>query len=463
LVSLHKKLPLVGSFFLLFVAGAYLVGERTGMHPHDVQRIGQLVLIGVSALLMVTRGLTTSRTAFLFVVLSCLAALSAGRWGLIECIHLVSLYMLAVLWAARLRDTPEPHLLACCSALVGAYIALLLPRWAALVFENLNFHPQEFFTGFSNQRFFGHWATLSVPLLVLARQRAQANRFRARLLDVIVGLWLCFVIASGTRGTWLALLAVALAAPLAGSAGRALAWGMTRSAFIGIILYGLMFWLAPLMASGDTGLDGLSRIAEGAALSGREVLWSLAVEGITARPLLGAGPMMFSALRNDFAAHPHNVVLQFAYEWGIPLTLLAAAVALKLLYRQLRKCRQDNDPLRVALLMSIAGGLVQAQVDGVLIMPFGQILFVLSCAWLASLDGGRTAPSAAAESNGSSGSYRVLLLCLVFTQFWLVSPELKRLEAWEEEILQANGAGLYFPRFWAQGVIPAASQPFMPR
>ncbi|MFH1815253.1 MAG: O-antigen ligase family protein [Pseudomonadota bacterium] len=458
-----EKLPLVGSFFLFYVAVTYIYGERTEIHPHDAQRIGQLALIGLSALLISTGYFRVSRTFILFNIALGLAALTAGRWALIECTHLVSLYMLAVLWSARLRDRSEPQLLVFSTILVGVYLALLLPRWAALVFENLNFHPQEFFTGFSNQRFFGHWVTLSLPLIVLARQRAEANRFRARLLDVIVGLWLCFVIASGTRGTWLALLAVALAAPLAGSAGRALAWGMTRSAFIGIILYGLMFWLAPLMASGDTGLDGLSRIAEGAALSGREVLWSLAVEGITARPLLGAGPMMFSALRNDFAAHPHNVVLQLAYEWGIPLTLLAGAFASRMLHRHFMKCRQYNDALRVALLMSIVGGLLQAQVDGVLVMPFGQVLFVLLCAWLASLDGGGVAQPVSAESNDGSRAYRLVLLLLVFAQIWLVSPELTRLEAWEEETLDAAGTGLYFPRFWAQGVIPATPQPFMPR
>lgn len=446
---------------MLFVFVTYMYGEQTEMHPHDAQRIGQIVLIGLAALLISTRGLKVSGIFLLLLLLSGYAALSAGRWALIECIHLVSLYMLAVLWSARLRIRPEPHLLAFCTALVGVYIALLLPRWAALVFENLSFHPQEFFTGFSNQRFFGHWVTLTFPLLVIARQRAETSSFLALLLDLIAGLWICFVLASGTRGSWVALVVVALASTLAGTSGRAVALGMVRSAAIGTILYGLMFWLVPRLVSGEADLDGLSRIAEGAKLSGRDVLWSLAIDGVMARPLLGAGPMMFSALPNDFAAHPHNLVLQLAYEWGIPLTLLAGVFASRMLYRQFRKCREGNQRFRVALLMSILGGLIQAQVDGVMVMPFGQVLFVLLCAWLASLDGRKAGQPEAMETNDRSLGFRLLLLLLVSAQFWLVSPELTRLEAWEEETLDVAGTGLYFPRFWAQGVIPATPQPVM--
>lgn len=448
---------------MLFVSAAYVYGEQTEMRPHDAQRIAQLVLTGLSALVMTTRILRVSRTSSMLIAFSGFAALHAGRWALIEFIHLLSLYMLAVLWAARLRHRREPHLLAFCTGLVVAYLALLLPRWAALVIENLNFHPQEFFTGFSNQRFFGHWVTLTLPLLVCARQHAQSSDLRSLLRELIAGLWLCFVIASGTRGSWVALLAVTLISPLAGQAGRALALGIVRSSVIALVLYGLLFWLAPTIVSGEAGLDGLSRIAEGAKLSGREVLWSLAIDGIMARPLLGAGPMMFSALPNDFAAHPHNLLLQLAYEWGIPITLLVVALASRMLYRQFRKCREDNRMLRVALLASIVGGLIQAQVDGVLVMPFGQVLFVLLCAWLASLDGGKSEQPESMESGKRSRGFSFLLLLLVTAQFWLVSPELTRLEEWEQETLDAAGAGLFFPRFWAQGVIPATPQPVMPR
>jgi O-antigen ligase len=459
LAQLEKKLPLVGSFFLFFVSASHIYGGMAEMHPHDAQRIAQLVLIALSALMIRTQGLRMSGTFLAVIMLAGFAALTAGRWALIECIHLVLLYMLAVLWCARLRHRPEPFLLASCLGLVVVYLALLLPRWAALVFENLSFHPQDFFTGFSNQRFFGHWVTLTLPLLVFARQRAEAGSFRTVFLDAIAGLWLCFVIVSGTRGSWAALLVVTFAASLAGPSGRAMTSGIVRAAVIGIILYGLMFWLVPRIVSGEADFEGLSRIAEGARLSGREVLWSLALDGIVARPLLGAGPMMFSAVSNSFAAHPHNLVLQLAYEWGIPLTLLAGTLALRMLYRQFRKCRGENQTLRLALLASIVGGLVQAQVDGVLVMPFGQVLFVLLCAWLASLDDVEAVPPVSVATSDGSHAFRLVLLLLVSAQFWLVSPELMRLEAWEEETLQANGTGLYFPRFWAQGVIPAVRQP----
>lgn len=445
---------------MFFAAAAYVWAERMGMHPHDAQRIGQFILIGLSALFVGARSLRVSPAWSGALLLSGLSGLTAGRWGLIECIHLLSLFMLAMLWSARLRDRPEPHLLACCVSLVGAYIALLIPRWAALVFESLSFHPQEFFTGFSNQRFFGHWVTLTLPLLVVARQKAGVTGFYAHILALMAGLWLCFLLASGTRGSWFALCVVTFIAPLVGNAGRNLAWGILRSAVVGAVLYGLMFWLLPLLASGETNLEGLSRIAEGAKLSGRDVLWTLSIDGILARPLFGAGPMMFSALPNGVAAHPHNLLLQLGYEWGIPLTLLAGALVARALYRQVLKCRRDDDPLRAALLACIVGGLIQAQFDGVLVMPFGQILFVLLCAWLASLDGRDLAEKHVVEKDVSQIFRGAIFLTVAFL-FWLVSPELKRLEAWEEETRHFQGGHWYLPRFWAQGMILDSRVPVM--
>lgn len=458
---LFGELPLVGSFFLLFACLAYFCGEHAEIHPHDAQRMSQFVLIGLSALAVTARGVSVSK-AWLggVLLLFVLAGLSGGRWGLIEYLHVLMLVMLAMLWSARLRDRPEPCLLAFCVGLVAAYLVLLLPRWAALVFESLSFHPQEFFTGFSNQRFFGHWVTLTFPLLIAARQKAGNSSFHTTLLDLMAGLWLCFVVASGTRGSWFALSVVTLIAPLAGNAGWTLAKGMLRSACVGAVLYGLMFWLAPMLASGKTGLEGLSRIAEGAALSGREVLWSNSLSGIIARPLFGAGPMMFSAMPNGFAAHPHSLLLQLTYEWGIPLTLFVGLLAAGAIYRQVVRCRQDDDPLRAALLACIVGGLIQAQVDGVLVMPFGQILFVLLCAWLASLDG-ESAQCAPDTMHGRSRAFRCLLLLATATLLWLVSPEMRRLDEWEEETLLAQETDRYFPRFWAQGMIPTTRLPVM--
>lgn len=383
----------------------------------------------------------------------------AGRWGGIEAVHLSSLVCLAIIWSRRLHHYPEPHLLSCLIGLCAAYTFVLLPRWIALVVEGLSFHAQEFFPAFSNQRFFGHWVTLSLPLVVVARERCLSTPTLARWLDLLAALWVAFVVASGTRGAWMALALITSLLPLAGVAGQRLARGMVRAAFLGVGAYALMFWLIPLLVSGQSSLAGLSRLSEGGSLSLREVIWSEAWKGILEDPLMGLGPMMFAATSNGVAAHPHSFFLQIACEWGVPVALGVIGVFARAGWRQLQLCRHNGDPLRTALLAAIVAGLLHAQVDGVLVMPFGQTLFVLLCAWITSINGSEasTAPNLISARYGLG--LRGLLLILVCAQVWLIWPELSRLKEWEAETHSAGGGGLYLPRYWTQGTIPLEPQP----
>lgn len=449
---------------MLFALSIYAGEALSQFEAHDVARLSQLTLILLSALFLGSseRG-TRSRLIATLVTLVTIFGLFWGRWGGLEAFHLSSLACLTILWARRLRSHPEDYLQICVVGLCACYTFILVPRWMAFVVEGLHFNAREFFPAFANPRFFGHWVTLSLPLVVVARNRSTSTPMVARWLDVLSALWVTFVIASGTRGTWVALSFVTAILPMAGAGGRQLASGMIRAGLLGCAGYALMFWLIPLLVSGQFSLAGLSRLSEGASLSLRDVIWSDAWEGIRMHPLMGWGPMMFAATTSGVAAHPHSLFLQIAYEWGLPAALGMIGWFVRAGWSQLRKCRRDGDLLRIALLASIAAGLFHAQIDGVLVMPFGQTLFVLLCAWISSLDGRARASASDSHSELWFSGVRALLCVLLLAQVWLSWPELSRLRAWEDETRAASGVGIYLPRFWLQGLIPPEPEPLIMR
>lgn len=440
---------------MLVASVTFVLALSTDWYFHDLNRLAQIVLAVLTAIAM---GRTTGRhtvLAWLLVGGMLALALRAGRWGVIEALHVLMLVFCVRSWAARLQAAPEAHL---CAFLVGpaaAYLCLVLfPRWLALATAGLSFNPGAFFVGFENPRFFGHWVTLTLPLMVfMAQKAARHDRIHVWGCWMLVAAWTAFLIASGTRGSWLSLGIVAMLLPLAGVSGLKLARGMLLALVLGIFTYGILFLLIPLSAQGDVRALGADRLPEIAQLSRRELLWSLALDGIVSSPLLGAGPMMFSALSNPVGAHPHNLFLQIAYEWGVPCALALGACVVRAGVIQLAECRREGDGPRAALLACIAGGLMQAQVDGILVMPFSQTLFAVLCAWLIAL-GRRAVPSASIGL-----SERVVLATCAIMLFLACLPELRELEHWEQRGLERSGINLYLPRFWAQGVIPAAPQP----
>lgn len=451
-----KKLPLVGSFFLAFSIVPFFLTSHLDWYFHDLSRIAQVVLV---LLMSFCSFRVPRRISNKFVVISLLllsGVVGAGRWGAIESLHFMALIGCAWIWFCRLRERPEPQLPSLLFGLSALYLVLvLLPRWMAFASEVFVFYPSDFFSGFENPRFFGHWVTLTLPLMVhvVLREADKTREVLRHALWVVVAMWVAFAIASGTRGSWLALGLVTMALPMVGPAGAQLARGTIVAAVCGLVIYLLMFLVVPFLMQGSVALVGVERLSEGAQLSRRDEIWSLSLKGIAAQPFLGAGPMMFAATNNGVGAHPHNVILQLAYEWGLPLTILLVYVVFWAGLRQLSVCRQHGNPLRTALLASITGGLIQAQLDGILVMPFSQTLFALLCAWLASLT-----PRDQYLEMDRGFAVRALCCACAIALGILCLPELQDLRKWETATLDEMGASQFLPRFWVQGVIPADSQ-----
>lgn len=445
-----RKLPLVGSFFFLFAVSPLLDGVVSQLPAHDLARIAQLVLL--SGLVMVLP--SPSKVALCIVAAE--AAFVAvfhwtgGRWAWIEAAHL-GLMVLVGDGLRQFFSARSARLV--CSISVGAvalYLCLgLAPRWMSLVMTQVPFLPHEFFPGFSNARFFGHWVTLSLPVLVAACSQVRKRKDEA-LLFGLAALWVSFSLASGTRGTWVSIVAMCVMLGCCGKIGRSLSYRMLGVTCAGAVLYTAMFLAAVASPSAVGSVTG--RLSKADPLSGRYELWSDAIHGILKAPLSGNGPMSFATSASQLAAHPHNIVLQLCFEWGIPLTMIVVVAVCWKWGAAVRQALDRTQHMDLAVCIALFGGVVHSMVDGVLVMPNGQTWFLLYCGFMLS----RTNPRLSNETSPAlemALCRGVALACAVL--LWvLLQPELQDLERWEDASLAAKAGSRYLPRFWIQGGVP---------
>lgn len=432
---------------------------------YDHQRLMQLAGITLSVVFLPFLTARVAPRLFRTLVYTCVVLLAvllvhgaAGRMVIIESLMLALLVITAVWWSGLIRTFELGDALLLAAQLSIAWYAAISMLWLVLSVSNgLLPDPFVFFDGFVNPRLFGAWVTLSWPLLLLQPRIFQGEGFvRARLLPTLLcalgAVWWSLALFSGTRASWLAAVIVLGLTMMGGPAGRRMALRGALVVAAGYVVHQLLFVQWPSASTGSSALNALDRLRQGAALSQRDVLWGVAWQGIVERPWFGAGPMMFSTTSTGAASTTHNVMLQLAYEWGLPFALLVIGTTVHAMWRQFERCRADTDRTRLVLWMCVVGGLIEAQLDGLLVAPHSQLMFTVLCAWLMSLDPPITEQLSAWRARAWPG-VRFLPLLMVLALWSAIWPELSRLEAWELESMQKTGIGHFQPRFWVQGVI----------
>ena len=470
--------PLMAVAAYVFLAPNVDFAEKLAWH--DGQRIAQLAVISLVLLVLTASKAKVAfsgawaglprcgRWAFGAVfALGIISALQAPlpRWALLEWGVSVLLLTTALAVAAARREFGEPMdrllvqlffvtALAYAVTTSGVYLLMLLvgPVYG------LGFDMRELYTGFSNIRFFGHVQTMLLPFLLLPALYWGTTRGRLVLLWSVPTIWWMLAIGSGTRGTWAALTAGIIAALwFGGSCGRKWAFWQLGGFLSGLMCYFLFVLGVPQLF--DLPASFLHRTGDIVSLSLREVIWSLAWQFALDHPWLGVGPMHFAYWAKVVAAHPHNAVLQWLAEWGVPAAILllglwaAGGMALAAYVR--RTAAQGDDVARlfnVALLAALTGASAQAMVDGVLVMPVSQMVLVLLAGWAM----GVMWHLKPIQIIGTTE--RVLLaLTVIFAatvSVWGVAPEIGDLLARYTAFTEVRYENEFLlPRFWKQGWI----------
>lgn len=216
------------------------------------------------------------------------------------------------------------------------------------------------------------------------------------------------------------------------------------AAFVGLALYFLLMVALPTWLGIDMTL--MSGMRSGLSL--RDVLWRDAWGMFVAHPLLGVGPMHFSAVPNSVGAHPHQMLLQWFAEWGGVAGLLVVGLMILGLLRGARYLREQGDPMDAGLWLALVSVLVLAQVDGVFVMPFTQTVLALLVGIAMARWSKPVAPSPAQR-----WLCRGLAVVVIVVLGRVLLLEVPGLTATEERYLEIHGGG-EAPRFWIQGWIP---------
>lgn len=239
-------------------------------------------------------------------------------------LHGLLCWRLLMMWPSDCRSSSEIWL-ALISMGAALYAGLLIvfavsvPNWNA--FDWIGRMP----SGTNIRQIGDKLALLAIAPLVLVVFRA--GKWRTTALAVVI-LTIGFVAWSGTRA---GLLGVASGCLLA----TFLTWRSLPR--IGVIYGAIALCLgtaASLLFKVPSGSFGLIRIVEasqgGDVSAGRTDIWLYTIGKIQENPWIGYGSGMFRKnLETDLGLaynHPHNLILQFAFDWGV----IAAACFLTL-------------------------------------------------------------------------------------------------------------------------------------
>lgn len=440
----------------------------------DDQRIVAVSLLGaglVAALLGPRRICVRWPEALLFVflVLGAIAALRAPRPAVALCEWAVYAAIAAIVMNGATRPDPatrSTHRAAALFAVLvaGVYCVGVLARYASAGLLGAPLGADTMLVGFSNPRFAAQLEALTVPFLPLA-WRLASTRSQRVLVAAVAALWWMCLIGSGSRTAWAALAVAGGVLALSGLAGRRWVAWQAIAAVAGLAAYLALFVAVPAALGWPTELEG-TRAAQTSSIAARFALWRLALDAVFASPWLGIGPMHFAYANTGDAAHPHNQMLQWAAEWGVPAALCVATAAITLLGALWRHvARQDraddlaDASLAACVLAAVVVLLVGSQADGYLVVPTSQVaatvVLLLAVGQVVPVD---TRP-ASAPTRVASLAWRLtgcaalaVLIALPFTAF---GQPTAREAQWRAE----HPAGFLWPRFWQQGWIGPDEDP----
>lgn len=456
-----------GSIFLVAVVCLLVVGVCAPFSGHDLQRVMQIA-IGACAVLyglsvahverLVDR--PTALGLALIIVLGLASSMRAHQplWALVEMASFVSCGAIAVAFALLRRQGGESldRVLILFVVLLCLIKSIQYTYAGALAFISAErtLDPDVLLAGFSNKRFYGQFQTFTLPLLALPLLIPTRSRSLKAVVFALLCVWWLIAVAGGTRGTWLGMGAAGVVLAVLGPWGRR--WlGWQLAAMLGGLL---LYWLVFKVLADYLGIEIANAASDRltTSLSGRGPIWWQAWHMLVERPWLGFGPMHFADITNSIAAHPHQTILQWTSEWGVPSALCVAVLAWRGgwatvgVVRERALSAECADLLRLCLFAALVGALVQSMVDGVIVMPNSQVWLALVVGWLMALHVWRTPQTN--ELPLAWSAWKAMGVLAVGLLVVIALRDVPHIEHAQQQYLGAHGNHLQ-PRFWAQGVI----------
>lgn len=413
-LALLATMPLSVFICVVLAFGPLTYGSLTpGASFHDNQRILQVLLLVVCVPVLAWRVRAARALApkvpdlviglmtlfFLFGLASSALAYSPRHalteWGCFWLLLLAATGVAGEVGAQRLpADDRLRRVLTLAAIACAVYIVQALTVYVNSLIGRVQPAEQALTPGFDHFRFLNHAQTIGLPLLgllvIMTTRSLQRRGWWA-----VCALWWMLLFVSGGRGTVVAVAAAVLVVCLIWRKS-AWTWGrvMVSTACAGFAAY-LLIYVVPPAALGLHAYGFLPQMAERTAqnpASGRLDLWAHAWASIVQHPWLGTGPMHFAHLARDVQtnAHPHNWMLQLAFEWGVPALLCVVAAGLVIVHHVWRRdvsLRTPGAEAQRSILAALCGACLAALIDGLvsgsIVMPLAQLwlALLLGCLW----------------------------------------------------------------------------------
>ncbi|NOG31086.1 hypothetical protein HLB35_03695 [Halomonas sp. TBZ9] len=173
--------------------------------------------------------------------------------------------------------------------------------------------------------------------------------------------------------------------------------------------------------------------------------------------------MGFAADGQYRSAHVHNLFLNIAAEWGLPLALCLLGVFLRscwIIRQRARRMPESQKPLYACLVLAFVSVMTNVQFAGAQVMPVSALVLVLVIG-LALGYKPITAPpqvnTSTSQSLKATLFWAILMLLLCYQVF--AGAALYRLSDIPVAECVKDGSRLsYYPRFWVQGRIDCMAE-----
>lgn len=443
----------------------YLVNDTLlpSLSWHDSQRIGQIALIVYAIFFGVIFKLFEIKVEqfyFLlgFLILGGISSFQANLtiWSFTEMAMLLGCYGfgLFICKIFCLNQNLEKISFFIFFVTASSLVLYFIISYISSLFLGLGFDVWGFIKGFTNPRFFGQFCTLIIPIMIApVLMKSKWNKAFHTLVCMVAFM----AIASGTRGTFLGIGAVAVLYYFLNSVCRKFSLTIGKIFLTAFFMQLFFIDFLPKYLNIFVENNALERKVIG--LSARDFLWLQAVEMIADKPFFGFGPMHFANIQKTIASHPHQLFLQIFSEWGMIFGLLFIIVFIKVINLIIVEVKysyinnsEESKIIYICLAASIFASLVQSMVDGVFVMPYTQILFVYMAAWISSMHCRNIEVLNNKILSWRGGILSLILICSACILIYSFFPgSHTHIDAERDKYL--SNFGFLKPRFWLNGEI----------
>lgn len=427
--ALSGGLLLSISIFLLAVSPP----ATSSFGVYNAQRIVEIAALALLNTLHPPRaffcGLAGLALFFFFIsgLISTIAATNP-LWAGVEYVRVLLLFLLAIRIAYESEITHEKHYQAL--ALVASALAVKVSVGLYVV-NQLGGGISALADAFTNHR---HFTEFFVAIeSFFAFYLLSNSKSKAALLAILPLTLMSIVISIGA--------ARASALALCTSIFIYLAYCEKKKLSIGIVFIGV--GLGQLIL-GLTSFQSISQSILRQQDSGRFQLWTIGIDYWKGNKIFGLGPMHFSSITNDIAAHPHNIIVQLLCEWGLSGALFIG-IFFAIYYASFHRTNAIEIKKTLPALATITGLIASAMFGGVFVVPAVEFIFFI-------LLGLSITPSLARWIKWGLMPIPVGICTLVLCTLTFLSWN------WQAEDTP-RGAPIDAPRFWQNGGIPPDVSP----